>query len=85
MAVGVPVVASRTKIHAYYYDDSTVKFYDSDNEADLADCILQLRRDHQLRKQLVSNATRYIQKNNWRVRQQEYLDLVDSLVSAGRH
>ena len=85
MAVGVPVVVSRTKIHAYYYDDSTVKFYDSDNEADLADCILQLRRDHQLRKQLVSNATRYIQKNNWRVRQQEYLDLVDSLVSAGRH
>jgi len=53
-----------------------VKFYDSDNEADLADCILQLRRDHELRKQLVSNATRYIQKNNWRVRQQEYLDLV---------
>ena len=85
MAVGVPVVASRTKIHAYYYDDSTVKFYDSDNEADLADCILQLRRDHQLRKQLVSNASRYVQKNNWRVRQHEYLDLVDSLVSAGRH
>src|ERR1035438_5895744 len=43
MALGVPIVASRTRIHAYYYDESIIKYYDSDDEASLANCILLLR------------------------------------------
>jgi glycosyltransferase involved in cell wall biosynthesis len=85
MAVGVPVVVSRTKIHAYYYDDSMVKFYDGDNADELAADILLLRRDASLRNQLVSNASKYVEANNWAVRKKEYLDLVDSLAQTVAH
>jgi glycosyltransferase involved in cell wall biosynthesis len=82
MAVGIPVIVSRTKVDTYYYDDSLVKFFDPENEADLADSIVLLQRDRQLRDQLVSNAAKYVEHNTWQVRKQEYLDLVDSLVGA---
>lgn len=81
MAAGVPVVASRTKIHAHYYNESIVMFYDSDNEAELADCIFSLWRDAKLREQLASRATRYVQQNNWEVKKREYLELVDRIVA----
>jgi glycosyltransferase involved in cell wall biosynthesis len=79
MAVGVPLVVSRTKIHQYYYDDSLVKYYDGDDEAQLADNILNLRRDLALRTLLISNGCKYFAKNNWQAKKQEYLHLVDSL------
>lgn len=79
MAVGVPLVVSRTKIHAYYYDDSMVKYYDDDNEDQLAANMVLLRRDAALRKQLISNAAKYVEANNWQVRKKEYIRLVDSL------
>ena len=82
MALNVPLVVSRTKVDSYYYQDSTVKFFESDNDADLAECILLLKRDHELRDRLVSNAVKYVEQNNWDVKKHEYLRLVDSLVAA---
>lgn len=79
MAAGVPIVASRTAIHARYYDDSMVRFYDSDSEADLAECIFSLWRDEDDRKQLVRQATKYVEENNWEARKWEYLRLVDAI------
>ena len=32
MALGVPVIASKTKIHAYYYEDSIIQYYENDDE-----------------------------------------------------
>jgi glycosyltransferase involved in cell wall biosynthesis len=81
MAAGVPVVASRTRIHAHYYDDSIVMFYDSDNEVDLAECIISLWRDPQLRDQMVSRASTYVQQNNWDAKKRQYLELVDAVVA----
>jgi len=81
MALGVPVIASRTKIDSYYHDDSMLRFFESDNEADLARAIIQLRNDPELRRQLAVNASRYIRHNNWKEKGQEYLKLVDTLVS----
>jgi glycosyltransferase involved in cell wall biosynthesis len=82
MALGVPVIASRTKITCYYQDDSRVKFFEPENDAELADCMLQLNADVVLRNHLVSNAANYIKGNNWNVKKQEYLGLVDSLIAA---
>lgn len=79
MALGVPVVASRTKIDTYYFNDSMVKFFESENDAKLVDAILSLKADPQLRKQLVSNALKYVEENNWEKKKLEYLRLVDSL------
>jgi glycosyltransferase involved in cell wall biosynthesis len=82
MALGVPVIASKTKIHSYYYDDSMIQYYENDDPAELAKQILRLRNDTDLRWRLVTNGKKYVQENTWDVRKHEYLQLVDSL--AGR-
>ena len=37
MALGIPVIVSRTKIDSYYHDDSMVKFFESENADQLAE------------------------------------------------
>jgi glycosyltransferase involved in cell wall biosynthesis len=81
MALGVPVIASKTKIHAYYYSDSIIQYYENDNEAQLAHQIVRLKNDPDLRRRLVANAQDHVLENNWSARKQEYLQLVDSLLS----
>jgi glycosyltransferase involved in cell wall biosynthesis len=82
MALGVPVIACRTKIHAYYYDDSAIQYYENDDEKQLAQQILRLRNDAELRRRLVTNSRKYVLENNWDARKHEYLRLVDSLVQS---
>jgi hypothetical protein len=72
---------SRTKIDTYYHDESRVRFFESENESDLADSILLLYRDPQLRKKLASNASQYIDQNNWQEKRRDYFHLVDRLGS----
>jgi glycosyltransferase involved in cell wall biosynthesis len=79
MALGVPVIVSRTKVDSYYFDDSVVRFFEPENENDLAKSILELRRDSRLRERLTTNAARYIRRTNWDTKKIEYLRLVDTL------
>lgn len=79
MAVGTPIIASRTKCHEYYYDESLLQYYDNDDEDQLAAEMLRLRNDAVLRNRLVSRASAYVLKNNWGVRKWDYLDLIDEL------
>jgi glycosyltransferase involved in cell wall biosynthesis len=79
MALGIPVVASRTRIHAFYCDDTMVKFYEVDHEKDLADAILLLSRDAPLRQQFVTNGLKYIQTHDWATERKRYYELVDRL------
>jgi len=83
MALGIPVLESRTKVGAYYETDSRVMFFASENVDDLAKRMLLLIRDRQLRQRLVARASEYVQENNWRVKKRDYLELVDSLTSLG--
>jgi glycosyltransferase involved in cell wall biosynthesis len=85
MAVGVPVVVSRTKIDTFYFDDSMVRFFESENQAALVEAILDLYRHPEKRHKMVEAAQRHIEKNNWNVKQVEYLALVDSLLALRRH
>ena len=79
MALGVPVLASRTKIDTYYHDDSRLQFFESENEKELAEQMRILERDTELRERLVANALLYTQNNNWEEKKREYLGIVDSL------
>lgn len=80
MSLGVPVIACRTRIHAYYYDDSIIQYYEADNEKELAEQMLRLRNDPALRARLAANAEIYVRSNTWDARKHEYLELIDSLV-----
>jgi len=80
MSLGVPVIASKTTIHAYYYDESIIQYYDNDDEFQLAEQILRLKNNPELRQSLAENAKRYLEENTWDARKHEYLQLIDSLI-----
>jgi glycosyltransferase involved in cell wall biosynthesis len=81
MSLGVPVIASKTTIHAYYYDESIIQYYDNDDEFQLAEQILRLKNNPELRRRLAENAKRYLEENTWDARKHEYLQLIDSLLN----
>lgn len=80
MAVGVPVIVSRTRIDTLYFDESMVRFFESENVDALANAIIELYSHPEQRRKLVEGANRHIQQNNWDLKQFEYLSVVDSLI-----
>jgi len=82
MSLGVPVVVSRTQIDQYYFDDSVVRFFESGNVAELAQAIVEVLRDANLRQRLTERALGYAQRHGWASRKSEYLQLVDRLAGA---
>jgi glycosyltransferase involved in cell wall biosynthesis len=85
MAVGVPVIVSRTKIDSLSFNDSMVRFFESENVDALCSAIIELYLRPTERQRLVEGAMNHIRQNNWDVKQYEYLDLVDSLVQPSAH
>jgi glycosyltransferase involved in cell wall biosynthesis len=81
MAVGVPVVVARTRIDSLYHSEKTVQFFESGDDASLADCILRLANNPALRQRLVANGCDYFLNNNWDTVKPIYLTIVDSLSS----
>ena len=81
MAAGIPIVASRTKIDEYYFDDSMIMFFAPENPEDLAKCIIELYKNPEKGRSLAANAKQFVAKNNWEAKEKSYLDLVDSLVN----
>jgi glycosyltransferase involved in cell wall biosynthesis len=79
MAIGVPVIASRTKVDTFYHDESRIRFFTSEDPHDLAEAIRELRHDPDLRDLLAQNALEYMRTNGWANKQKMYLQLVDSL------
>ncbi len=81
MSLGVPVVVSSTKIDRYYFDDSVVRFFDSGNSDALAEAILEVSDNPELRRGLAARASQYAVRNSWQNHKGDYLQLVDSLIS----
>lgn len=79
MSQGIPVVASRTKIDSYYFTEGIVHFFKSGDSNAMAGAMLDVIHNTELRKTLIEKGLEYVQANNWNLKSQEYLDLVDSL------
>ena len=84
MAAGIPVIASRTKIDEYYFDDSMIMFFESESPEALARCIIELYQNPEKAGFLAANAKQFVAQNNWDVKKQKYIDLVNSLVASIR-
>jgi glycosyltransferase involved in cell wall biosynthesis len=84
MAMGVPVLASRTRIDEFYFGDRLVEFFESGNAAEMAEKILGLMAAPERVAELRRNSGEFIAKNDWAVKQEEYFALVDGVVSGAR-
>jgi glycosyltransferase involved in cell wall biosynthesis len=81
MSQGVPVVASRTKIDSFYFGEGEVQFFPSGDSHAMAEAMLKVARDPQLRQSLSAKGYQYAQRNSWDSKKKEYLDLVDALAT----
>jgi glycosyltransferase involved in cell wall biosynthesis len=79
MAVGVPVLASRTRIDEFYFSDLLVQFFESGSACDMADKIVELIESPERMAELRRNCSEFIAANKWNEKQEEYFALVDSL------
>lgn len=82
MALGVPVIVSRTRVDSYYFDDSVVQFFEAEDEASLAETMHRLIVDSELRFRIASNACQYEQQHRWDTKCRDYLQIVNGLVGA---
>jgi len=81
MSLGIPIVLSGTKIDQYYFNDSVVKFFIPDDVDDLAECMLAMTENKELRDTLRNNALHFVDDYRWSKKKNEYFDLVDSLIN----
>jgi glycosyltransferase involved in cell wall biosynthesis len=79
MSQGIPVVASRTKIDTYYFDEGVVHFFRSGDSREMAQAMFEVASNQTLRESLIANGFEYVRRHGWGQKKQEYLDLVDRL------
>jgi len=81
MSQGIPVVASRTKIDSFYFEEGVVHFFKSGDNRAMADAMLDVIRSKELRETLVKHGLEYVDLHSWDRKKKEYLDLIDLLSS----
>jgi len=81
-AVGLPAVVSRTRGDSLYFDDSSVMFFEPDNHRELADCILKLYHNPELRKSIAEKANLLSTKMNWDVVKKDFCAVFKNLDSS---
>lgn len=84
MALRVPVLVADTKVDRYYFDNSLVAFFMSNDEQDLARCMLELIGDQQRREGLTRNAWEFVCRNDWETNATTYLELISTLLAGSR-
>jgi glycosyltransferase involved in cell wall biosynthesis len=83
MSQGVPVVVSRTKIDTFYFEEGVVHFFESGDSKAMAEAMLDVINNKNLRDSLVARGYEYVERNGWAQKKKEYLDLVDFLSTEG--
>lgn len=80
MAMGLPTIASSTRIDRYYFTDDQILFFKSEDVDDLAEKMGTMITDAAMREKMVGGCDRYIAENNWDVKRNEYFNLIDFLM-----
>ena len=80
MMMGVPVIASDTKIHRYYISEGLVSFFKNGNVKDLAEKICEMYENEGLRAKKIKKSESYIATQSWAVKKSEYLNVVERLM-----
>ena len=75
-----PVICSRTKSVMAYFPDDCMKYFDGDDDADLARAIEELYADPDQSARLVSSASAANEPYRWPYQRQQYLSVIDGLL-----
>jgi glycosyltransferase involved in cell wall biosynthesis len=79
MAAGTPVIVSDTKVDRFYFGESVVRFFHSEDVDDLARQMIEVLHNRELSRSMVARAAEHAAHNSWGERKADYLALVDSL------
>lgn len=83
ISMEIPIVISKTKAHAFYYDNSMVKFFEPCNSEELARAVVDLFDNAEERATLVKNASAFMKEHGWNKSKEIYSKIVNDLI-AGR-
>jgi glycosyltransferase involved in cell wall biosynthesis len=82
LAMGKPVVAANSLLKEAvkaHFDNGALMVYETDNERDLARCVLELYRNPEKRATLAASGSAAYQKFRWDTMKYEYLKVFDKL------
>jgi len=82
--MGLPVIASATQTLKRYFDDSEVVFVKPGDEADLARNIERLYNDRDLRRSLVEQGAKVLERLNWDNEKKKFLHIIESVIAGRR-
>jgi glycosyltransferase involved in cell wall biosynthesis len=84
MNMGIPIVLAETTVDRYYFNDDVVTFFPSGDDDALAERLLRLVQDDNLRARQAANGRAFVIPYSWDSRKYEYLSLVDQLAGVKR-
>jgi glycosyltransferase involved in cell wall biosynthesis len=84
LALGKPVVVAANSAVRVLFDDNSVKFYQPENEQDLAQCILELYRNPEIMANLTARGSAIYDRYRWSNMKLRYLEVFDELCQPNR-
>lgn len=80
LALGVPIVMSNTMIDKYYFNEDTVRFFNSEDSKDLAEKVIEVLKNENLKKNLIKNGLNYVKNNTWQKKRDTYFNIIKELI-----
>ncbi|MCS6880715.1 MAG: glycosyltransferase family 4 protein [Oscillochloridaceae bacterium] len=81
LAVGKPVVISRLRAVEDYFDDTCLTYFDHNSPEALAEAVLMLYRNPELRQNRVRNASKVYETLRWPVQAVEFVALIERIAA----
>jgi glycosyltransferase involved in cell wall biosynthesis len=79
LAMGIPLIVSRTKAARMYFNSTFVQFFEPDNHIDLAWSIINIIHLKKCRKQMIEKGIQFIQTHKWSIYEKKYFKVIYSL------
>jgi glycosyltransferase involved in cell wall biosynthesis len=82
IAMKTPVIISRTKAVTDFFglNNSCLKFFQSGDEKDLANCILDLYLNPKRRQTMINNASKKFESIRWEISKHNYCEIYEKLL-----
>lgn len=82
VAIGVPAIVARSSAAQRYFSADMVRFVEPGDVEAMADAIVELARDPELRLRLARNAQAFTDEHPWRVEAERYTRLIEHLAAS---